>query len=252
MATGDILNCDGTDPFYQPDWSKVVGEKTLEDGGRIGDLLTIVGLQLDEAKANGYLREMDVGVAYASAIEEAMKNSIAFELGYPKAQLELCFLQAQIDKLKCDCENETALRESQIKVDTAKIANDTDRTESTISLNAAQENKLACDCCNTSAITAADIEYRYQQIEKSICDCTNSTLVSAKQAELYRRQAEGFDDNANQKLYDTQMQAWSMVFADSEIDTVTSSIATPHISDTYNRLAERLGSTFDAPPQDYT
>ena len=227
------LNCDGTDIITVPDWSSVVGSKTLTSGGKVGDLLKITRAHIEDAKTKGELTEAGAGEAYASAIMESMKNAIAFELGYPKAQLELCFLRAQIDKLKCDCENDTL------------------KTESQVSLNAAQENKLACECCNASALASADIQYRMQQIEKSICDCENSSMLAEKQSELYGRQAEGFDDNANQKLYDSQLSAWSMVFADTDLETITPSITTPHVSDTYNRLSARLGSSFNAPCKDY-
>jgi len=222
----EILKCDGTDPIHIPEWEPIVGDRTLLNGGRVGDLLEITRVHLEDAKEKGELREEDAGTAYATAIMESMKNAIAFELGYPKSQLELCFLQAQIDKLRCDCDNDTLRTASTIKVNEAQIAKmececETDRliTDSKVSLNAAQENKLACDCCNSS-------------------------LIASAQSELYRRQAEGFDDNANQKLYDTQMQAWSMVFADVEgLDEVTPSIENDKINSTYDRLSKRLASS---------
>ncbi|MCK5848973.1 MAG: hypothetical protein KAH01_07255 [Caldisericia bacterium] len=194
-----LLRCDGTDTTHQPDWDSVVGLRTLENGGMVGDLLKVVRAHIEEAKNNGEITENGAGEAYATGIMEAMKNAITFELGYPKASLELCLLQAQIDKLKCDCDN------------------DTNMTDSKISLNAAQENKLACDCCNSS-------------------------IVSASQGRLYDRQAKGFDDNANQKLYDSQLSAWSMVFADTDLAEVTDSINEENVNRTYKRLANRLAT----------
>jgi len=279
MADDAIMKCDGTDPIHIPDWEPIVGERTLENGGRVGDLLTITRAHIEDAKEKGELREEDAGAAYSNAILESMKSAIAFELAYSKSQLEVCFLRAQIDKLKCDCENDTLKTASQISLnlaqesklkcdcdndkirtenDTKKTAsqiklndqqieklicdckNDTDKTDSQISLNAAQENKLACDCCNASANTAADVEYRMQQIEKSKCDCSNSSLIAGRQAKLYERQAEGFNDNANQKLYDSQLSAWSMVFADTDLDVVTASINETNITHSYERVAARL------------
>lgn len=247
----ELLKCDGTDPIHIPAWEPIVGDSTLDNGGRIGDLLKIARAHLEDAKEKGELREQDAGAAYTSAILESYKTAVAFELAYNKSSLELCYLQAQIDKLKCDCDNTTRKTDSDILLNLAQIEklkcdceNDTDRTESTISLNAAQENKLACDCCNTSASTAADIQYRMQQIEKSICDCENSTIISAAQGKLYERQAAGFDDNANQKLYDSQLSAWSMVFADAEnLDVVTPSINDANMNQTYSRLCKRLAES---------
>ncbi len=288
----EIIRCDGTDPIHVPDWDKVVGEKTILDGGRVGDLLTITRVHLEDAKEKGELREEDAGAAYATAIMESMKSAIMFELGYPKSQLEVCYLQAQIDKLICDCNNDTTRTDSQVELNAAQIEklecdcmndtrktdsqislnsaqedklecdckNDTLMTDSKVSLNAAQENKLACDCCNDSARTTADVAYREQQIEKSICDCDNSTLIGAAQTQLYARQAKGFDDNAKQKLYDSQLQAWSMVFADAELEQVTTSIKEPYINNSYATVANGLGAgqtgtdangnpTFDQPDE---
>jgi len=225
----EIMRCDGTDPIHVPEWEPIIGDKTLDNGGYVGDLMTIVRVHLEDAKEKGELREEDSGTAYATAIMEAMKNAIMFELGYPKAELEVCFLRAQIAKLECDCLNDTKRTDSQILLDDAKIiklececSNETLMTDSKVSLNAAQENKLACDCCNSSKIATA-------------------------QSELYLRQSEGFDDNAHQKLYESQLTAWSMIFADSDMEQPTPSISHEFISDSYNILSARLGSNREAP-----
>ncbi len=264
----ELLHCDGTDEIYKPEWPPIVGDKTLEDGGRVGDLLTIARVHLQDAKKRGELREQDSGEAYSAAILEAFKSAIMFELSYTKAQLDTCLLKAQIDKLICDCNNDTKRTDSQVSLNlaqeaklvcdcnnetrmtTSKIAlndaqmeklecdceNETDMTASRISLNAAQENKLACDCCNDSARTAADVKYRMEQIEKSKCDCENSTKMADAQSSLYTRQARGFDDHILSKLYDQQLNAWAMVFADTDLPEVTDSIKEPNINETYKRL----------------
>ena len=128
----------------------------------------------------------------------------------------------QVEKLVCDC------------------TNDSNMTDSKISLNAAQENKLACECCNDSKKTESQVIKDEGQIAKWECDCASTTNVQGAQADLYVRQKEGFNDNANQKIYDTQMTAWSMVFADTELPDVTGSLYDPVISDSFNRITERL------------
>lgn len=270
----DTLQCDGTDTIYRPLWSNVVGDSTLNDGGYVGDLLKIARAHLEDAKDNGELREEDSGEAYSTAIMESMKNAIAFELQHPKIGLEMCFLRAQIDKLICDCDNETRLTTSKIELNDAQIdklicdcTNETNMTDSKISLNAAQENKLACDCCNNSKATESKILLEQAQItklececandtaatnskillnsaqeEKLACDCANSTKVSSSQSNLYDRQAQGFDDNAYQKLYETQMNGWAMVFADTDLETVTPSIEDAKIDSTYSTLKSRLAT----------
>ena len=487
----EILNCDGTDTVHKLDWSNIIGDKTLNDSGYFGDLLDVSIIHLEESMNKGQLKEAEVGIALGAAINESMKESIKFEIGENKTQLELCFLQAQIDKLRADIVNdeclakaecalkaaqtlkveeetilvsekvkseikhneddgiydqqvykmqedvliakeevkiaiskenreyvdmisnidkvmgydytldsdgyiergslidagdgkmdaevenifantakttyetsdllpaqtgkvieETALVTEKIqsedknneidgmidqqinemiaKVEIAKTqvaldqansiaeidkvmgynysldgdgniivgsnagdgkmdaevekifaekdliveqdneiplesarrdctttsqcavndaqvtklecdcTNDTTMTDSKVSLNAAQENKLACDCCNDSKRTEA-------QIVKWECDCDNATdlkdadvALKGSQEILYGRQAQGFDDNANQKIYDSQLSAWSMVFADTELDTVTASIAENQLCHSYGRIMTRL------------
>ena len=291
----EILNCDGTDLIHIPDWENVVGDKSLTNGGYIGDILTLTRTHIEEAKANGELTEEDAGKAYSTAIIESVKEAITFELQEGKSKLELCFLQAQIDKIAADIINENCLAQAECALKAAQQAeieyrttnilpleveklteeidllqskdieqiahtvredckatsqcalndqqieklicdctNDTNMTDSKISLNAAQENKLACECCNDSKRTEG-------QIVKWECDCANSSRVTNAQAELYERQVAGFTDNANQKIYDTQMNAWAMVFADQEeLGILDNSITESAIGTSYNRIQDRL------------
>jgi len=257
----ELLHCDGTDEIYKPEWPPIVGNKTLEDGGRVGDLLTIARVHLQDAKKRGELREQDSGEAYSAAILEAFKSAIMFELSYTKSQLDTCLLKAQIDKLICDCNNDTKRTDSQVSLNLAQESklvcdcnNETRMTTSKVALNDAQMDKLECDCENEtdmtasrislnaahSAKTAADVKYRMQQIEKMKCDCENSTKMNDAQTQLYLRQAEGFTDNAYQKVYEAQLNAWAMVFADTNIEEVTDSIKEPNINEMYKRLCGQI------------
>ncbi len=271
----EILKCDGTDPVHQPDWDNVVGLKTLDDGGYVGDLLTLVRVHLEDAKERGELREEDAGNAYAQAIIAAMKDAIDFELQQPKASLELCYLQAQIDKLICDCDNETLKTASEIEVNDAQIdklecdcQNDTDRTASTLALNAANENKLACDCCNNSKATESKILVDEAQIDKLVCDCCNDTSTTNSKVALDRAQEEklkcdctneknlatakialtqkqiaDIEYKARQKLLDAQLVAWAVVFSDADIDTIPSSLSENAIDSSYQEIKAYLGAT---------
>lgn len=322
----EILKCDGTDEVHKPDWEPIVGDKTLDDGGRVGDLLAIARVHLEDAKLKGELREQDAGEAYSNAILQSFQSAIAFELAYSKSQFEVCYLKAQIDKLACDCENDTKRTDSQVllnnkqmdkidadivndncraqaecalkeqqtlteventhlvqeKIETEEFQNKVDgvmdnqiqkikedillstanrghveaqtleiplesarrdcTTASQCSLNEQQIDKLICDCTNDTNMTDSKISLNAAQENKMACDCCNSSIVSAAQGRLYDRQAEGFDDNANQKLYDSQLQAWSMVFADTDLAEVTDSINEENINRSYKRLANRLSS----------
>ncbi len=472
----EILNCDGTDTVRKVDWTNIIGDKTLDDSGYFGDLLDVSIMHLEESMNKGQLKEAEVGIALGASIVESMKESIRFEISENKTQLELCFLQAQIDKLRADILNDKCLADAECKLKAAqtlkveeetdlvsekiksevkhnepdgiydqqiykmqedvllakenvKIAiskenreyvdmianidkvmgynyqldadgyierdsltdagdgkldadvekvvketelivekiesedknnmtdgmidqqidemiakveiaktqvaldqansiaeidkvmgyyytldpdgnivvgdssgdgkldaevekifaekdliveqdneiplesarrdcttesqckvndqqieklvcdctNDTTMTDSKVSLNAAQENKLACECCNESKRVEG-------QLVKWECDCDNATemkdadiALKGTQGALYTRQAQGFDDNANQKLYESQLSAWSMVFQDVELDCVTPSVDDNQICQSYNRIRSRLEGSAELP-----
>ena len=105
----DILKCDGTDEVAKPDWSIIIGDKTLENGGYVGDLLHLTRTHLEDAKDKGELSEDASGEAYGQAILSSMKDAILFEIGYGKTSLELCYLQAQIDKINADIVNDECI-----------------------------------------------------------------------------------------------------------------------------------------------
>lgn len=463
----EILSCDGTDEITRPDWYNVVGDKTLENGGYVGDLLTLTREHLEEAKDKGELREEDAGEAYGAAILASMKDAILFEIGFGKTSLELCLLQAQADKIRADIINdecialstcalnganqakiefetsnilpaqeaniieETALVTEKVesedvnnradgvletgiikieediqlakakvaleqataiatidkemgyeytldadgnievgassgdgkldaevcvalaqcdlvtqqvlteventalvveKIETEDVTNRPDgvmenqilkliedvkiaktqlaleqslaeakldkemgydvtldadgnisnitdagdgkldaevdlifankghvieqteeiplesarrdcTTTAECALKTAQVTKLECECKNDTDMTDSKISLNAAQENKLACDCCNQSKIADKQADLYTRQAEGFDDNANQKLYDTQMNAWAMVFADTDLEVVTPSITDAQVCETYTRLRNRLSDT---------
>lgn len=211
------------------EWKNIVGEKTLEDGGYFGDLMILGRLHIEEAKDKGELTEQDAGSVYATLIQTSIQQSITFELTEELREREICLtneqrVEIELESKRKDCKAkaECALIDAQTAKSKQDKINETNESASKISLNAAQENKLACDCCNASKLADADV-----------------TLKAAQEA-LYLRQAEGFDDNALQKLYDSQLQAWAMVFSDTDAEVVTPSLSNEQVCATYDKLRSSL------------
>ena len=249
MAT-EILKCDGTDAIHEPDWSNVVGLKTLSNGGYVGDLLTLTRVHLEDAKANGELREEDAGNAYSSAIMQAMVEAIKFEIQQPKASLELCYLQAQADKLRCDCDNDTLRTASQIALNAAnenKLAcdccNNSKATESKLLVDEAQIDKLICDCCNNTTSTNSKVSLDRAQEEKLLCDCTNETNDTTAKVALTNKQIAGIEYAARQKLLDAQLTAWAVVFSDTDLETIPSTLNENSIDNSYQTIKSYLAHT---------
>ena len=344
-------------PCGTVEWKNIVGNKTLQDGGYFGDLMSLGRLHIEESLGRGELTHAEAGQVYSTLVQNSIQQAINFELNDAKVEQEICFLNAQKDwqvekteidrcladsecalnakkgelideqiqtedlknrpdglleneiiKMRADAEvaqQQVEIAKAQVALEEAKaigtirkeygfaysvdpvtgeitvgedlgdgkidseiddivaaaalkvaqteeipkdsrrkdcktqhecdyiveqiekiktdIVNETDETASKISLNAAQENKLACDCCNASKLANADV------------------LLKDAQECLYRRQTEGFNDHALQKLYEAQLQTWGMVFSDTDAEVVTPSLYNEQICATFAALKARYG-----------
>lgn len=65
-------------------------------------------------------------------------------------------------------------------------------------------------------------------------------LSIEKQTELYQRQKEGFDDNKYQKLFETQINAWGVMFSSGMLTEKPSIIASDKVSELYTALTANL------------
>jgi len=158
----EILNCDPSEPITKVDWEEIVGDKTIDDGGYFGDLLQVTRVHLEDAKNKGELREEDSGVAYSTAIMESMKNAIAYGTTVDKSNLELCYLRAQIDKLECDCTNETALNNAKIEL----IAEQTETEDKQNMVDGVLDNQIAKIQADV-IIAQEDVKIRKAEADKS-------------------------------------------------------------------------------------
>ena len=61
-----------------------------------------------------------------------------------------------------------------------------------------------------------------------------------KQTELYQRQKEGFDDNKYQKLFESQLNAWGLMFSSGMLTTKPSIITGDKVSQLYTQLTSGL------------
>ena len=64
--------------------------------------------------------------------------------------------------------------------------------------------------------------------------------VQEAQIALYNRQREGFDDNKYQKLFESQMNAWGLMFSSGLLTEKPSIITSDKASDLYSKLTEDI------------
>ena len=79
---------------------------------------------------------------------------------------------------------------------------------------------------------AKDLDLKQAQIEKLADD----KLTAAKQRDLYQRQIEGFDDNKYQKLFESQLSSWGLMFSSGMLTEKPSIITGDEVSKLYTKL----------------
>ena len=108
---------------------------------------------------------------------------------------------------------------------------------------------------NITSLSDAGLVYKQQllvekQIEQgtaAITKAADDLLTAAKQrasiekqTELYQRQKEGFDDNKYQKLFESQINAWGLMFSSGLLTEKPSIIASDKVSALYTQLTASL------------
>lgn len=91
------------------------------------------------------------------------------------------------------------------------------------------------------------VEKQIEQGTAAISKIDDDKLTAAKQrlsiekqTELYQRQKEGFDDNKYQKLFETQINAWGVMFSSGMLTEKPAIIASDKVSQLYNSLTANL------------
>ena len=79
---------------------------------------------------------------------------------------------------------------------------------------------------------AKDLDLKQAQIDK----LNDDKLTSAKQRDLYQRQIEGFDDNKYQKLFESQLSSWALMFSSGLLTEKPTIISNDSASALYNTL----------------
>ena len=83
---------------------------------------------------------------------------------------------------------------------------------------------------------AKDLDLKQAQIEK----LEDDKLTAAKQRDLYQRQIEGFDDNKYQKLFESQLSSWGLMFSSGMLTEKPSIITGDEVSQLYTKLTEDM------------
>jgi len=178
-------------------WERIVGKKTLEDGGYIGDLLELVRKHIEDARDKGQLTDEDVGQIYASMIPNIIADGIKFEqedvireLQIEAAQKDIELRLKQIDGVEIENQQkEKAVELAKKKIEDADLTmkikehkdiRDTMIHEETLTSMALQHEKQELDIKNLkSLIKARDeqvIDNRYIKTLEKIGAMLGATM----------------------------------------------------------------------------
>lgn len=198
-----------------------------------------------------------------SAIAEAMK----FLLNKDQIIKDLEFKQAQIEATEADTLIKQEQHTKDLEVKTAQknklvddiltsakqresIDKDLEVKDVEIEVKTAQIATIESDILIKQEQSAKDLEVKQTQIDVGLeekrlkaAQADAYPLQSAKDLEvkqanvdLLNRQKEGFDDNKYQKLFESQMNAWALMFSSGLLETKPSIINNDSASALYNTL----------------
>ena len=78
------------------------------------------------------------------------------------------------------------------------------------------------------------------KLQDDVLTAAKQRLNIEKQTELYQRQKEGFDDNKYQKLFDSQINAWGLMFSSGMLTEKPAIITSDKVSQLYTQLTSSL------------
>lgn len=148
------------------------------DGDGVFDLLmTSINSHLKLQYEEGRIKESDYATVYASSLQAVLAQSIQFLLGEQKADKEADLIQQQIEASKAQVIREDALTTSKLLLDASAISK-TDAEKALLVARANTEVAQITDTIDGIAVVG----------------------LLGKQKNLYQKQADGFDRDAEQKV----------------------------------------------------
>ncbi len=228
------------------EWSRIVGQMSIGNGGYIGDLLKLTRSHVEDAKERGEITESEAGKILAEVIPHAYKEGILFEMQNQKIEYETCLMRSKLltEELQQDLlseQKETADLEQELlaeKKETADLEQLLlqEKIELTEQQLLTEKEKLLAEKLK-NGLQDDDVTYDYDQ---SISRTT--VRLQDKQGALYKRQEISFDDNKLQKIFETQVNYSGLIFQDADEPDVLNMGKDINVANIYNALIRDVKS----------
>ena len=180
-----------------------------------------IKIQYDEGKIKG----VDYANVYMGSLQTVLQQSIEFVL---REKL----VEAQIEGIKMD----NIVKEFEIEVKIPKelelLNKQVELAEQEVLVKKEQVEQLKAQTEQAVAQTAL---LTRQQLELELNGVADRASKEA-QTSLYIRQEKGFDDNKNQKLFEAQMNAWSLMFSSGMLTDKPSIITDKAVDALYDKI----------------
>ena len=113
-----------------------------------------------------------------------------------------------------------------------QIAKDLEVKDKDLELKGQQILSMKNDDTIKTAQSTKDLEVKTAQKNKLVDDL----LTAEKQRDLYQRQILGFNDNKLQKLFESQVSSWGLMFSSGMLTEKPAFITGTQVTDLYNKL----------------
>lgn len=211
--------------------------------GVLDKLIHTVNKNIEAQYNKGRITGAEYAEVYLGSVQSVIQQSMQFVLQEQRVEAEIDLLRKQTEKADKDTAYVTAqiahLAKENQKID-AEITNlviqgtvlqsqktKLDQEALGVDANTTLTNakKQEQDIKNGGGIVARSVPYNQVEVLKS-------------QKELYDRQKQGFDDHKYQKLFESQLNSYSMMFGDMMGSSVKvpDAITNPETTATYNKL----------------
>ena len=166
--------------------------------------------QINASKADTIRNDSESTAKIATMNEQINASQIEMSIKLDQAGKDLLFKEEQIDELV----KKQELMQEQINASQIEVSLKIDQTAKELQVKDEQIASSQAETTIKQDGSAADIKLKAAQTDKLAADIDN---VDAQRA-LYDRQRQGFDDNKYQKLLDTQINAWALMFSSGMLE----------------------------------
>ena len=187
---------------YADTWSKMMSPA-------VGQIMgAMVELKMKETSADRLLKEAQVNLTDAQTTEVPLESA----------------------RRDCNSQSDCDFHDAQ----EAEILKESTRRDL---LNTEQILASGIKSTNETCVSTADCELKDAQ-ELKIEYETSDILPANK--DMIVRQKEGFDDNLRQKLFDSQMNSWAMMYSSGLLEDKPSIISNDEVSGLYNSIKDEV------------